>query len=390
MNKKQQESPLKKKQKRMHDGEDDDDAEMDLDAMPKGGGGGAGGGSSGRRRNQYLPTPRYKHSYDITITKTTQLQLEPTGDSASYFIPHCIFDWWCTEPAHDTKLDYYTYNYIPAYKDLLFYEKPADRAARKNFWHFVQPLSGHIELTDFMFFSDDLKAGSTPTEATYGFESAYIMYGRNALPNDGSLTVEQPTGYMSNVLFAKTTLPQCKINRRELMDNPKMVAIHGGNGISIDVPFHDVLTGGARFVLPIANFYANANQGTFTNFTYLPFRNKYFKTGIPALKSDGNALEDNKYWLNFDGYSINGYGGPSTNWGWPADFLWFPSLGKADNTDYKIRASCFMTTHFKVRLYSKWPVHSDECYKGFEAYLGQHYKYNSYGKFTKYPVSGCI
>ncbi len=73
---------------------------------------------------------------------------------------------------------------------------------------FVTPLTVHVTCTDLLLFSDDVKTGATPTLATWGFESAYLLFGNRYLPEAASLAISAET-YMSSVLLSKQTLLKC-------------------------------------------------------------------------------------------------------------------------------------------------------------------------------------
>jgi len=356
------------------------------------GGGGSIGGNT--RPDLSFPNPKFKHHVDITVTKTTQVQLEDTGTTSAYFFPTSIYDWWLTEPSHVAETDTHNYAYIPAYKDLLFYDSPEDRAKRTKFFHFVQPMHGHVQVRDLLFFSDQLKDSGNLTLATYGFETAYLMHGKRYLPEEPTIKVQQPPGsrYMSNTLFAKNTLPLFELNKPEAMDSHELTAVHGGSGFDFDVNFHHPLHGSQQFILPLAHKYASNNSSTYVNFTWLPDRNWAFrKLGeIQPVDEKNVAVTDARYMCNFSGNSEKGFTGPQNELSTPLHLLFFPRIRKIDGTDFKIRCSFMLTTSAKFRLYSKFPTHSTACYNLLEAKLGQHYKYNSYQSFTLYPVSGKI
>jgi hypothetical protein len=364
---------------------------MDEDELTAEQQGGAGSsGSNMRRRDVHLDTPFFKHSFECNIKKTTQIQLEWLDKDKAYFFPTAIYDWYLTEPAHNDNAAW-TYAYIPGYKDLFFYDTVANRDARKDFFHFVRPLSAHVECKDLLFFTDDVKTAATPVLATYGFESAYLMHGNRYLPEKYFLDVPAATnGYMAQTLFAKETLPICKLARYEAMDSASVNAIHGGSGFSFDVPIHQPLQGHANFVKPILNSYCDKNQGTYTNFTWLPHRNKMFQDN-PPTDSSGTAFKDAKeFWTNYKGYKHLGLAGPTRDYACPAHLIWFPQINKADSDVFKLRASFFMTTSLTCRFYSKFPTHEDTAYSALEAYMGQLYTSDNYNTFSKYPVTAVI
>ncbi len=274
---------------------------------------------------------------------------------------------------------------------MFFYETTTDRDAKRDFFHFVRPLSAHVSCTDLIFFTDDVKTAATPTLATYGFESAYILHGNRYLPEKYYLDVlPAANGYMAQTLFAKQTLPTCRLNRWEAMDSANVTAIHGGGGFSFDVPIHQPLAGHANFIKPLQNCYASQNQGTYTNFTWLPHRNKLFNTPSQATDAFGRPLQDASSWCNFNGYKHLGMPGPSRDFANPAHLIWFPQINKAGEDVFKLRASFFMTTTFTARFYSKFPTHENTAYEHLEAYLGQLYTTGSYNTFYKYPVTAVI
>jgi hypothetical protein len=360
---------------------------------PQSGAAGTSMGGGGYRKDLAFANPKFKHHFDVTVTKTTQVQLTDTGSTSAYFFPTSIYDWWLTEPTHTDTLDKHNYTYIPAYKDLLFYDTPADRKNRSKFFHFVEPLGGHVQVRDLLFFSDQAKDSGNITLATYGFETAYLMMGKRYLPEEPMINVQQPSGrYMSNVLFAKQTLPSFELNRPEAMDSHELVAIHGGSGFDFDVNFHKPLHGSQKFILPLAYKYAENNSSTYVNFTWLPMRNWAFRAfgDIKPVDEDGNAVSDARYLCNFSGNSDKGFSGPQEELMTPLHILFFPRIKKIDGTDFKIRCTFMMTTSARFRLYSKFPTHTTTCYNLLEAKLGQHYKYDSYQAFTKYPVSAKI
>jgi hypothetical protein len=117
----------------------------------------------------------------------------------TYFFPTAIYDWYLTEPAHNANATW-TYAYIPETSSL--HETVANRDARKDFFHFVRPLSD-------------------------GLESAYIMHGNRYLPQKYFLDVSAASkGYMAQTLFTKETLPVCKLARYEATDSASVNAIH--------------------------------------------------------------------------------------------------------------------------------------------------------------------
>jgi len=350
-------------------------------------------GGHKQKPNLYLPNPTFKHYYDITVTKTTQVQLEDTGNNTAYFFPTSIYDWWLTEPTHIESEDTHNYEYIPAYKDLLFYDTIEERNARTKFFHFIEPLSGHVQVKDLLFFSDQEKDEKNLTSATYGFETAYLMKGTRYLPEDSTIDIVQPsTRYLSNILFAKNTLPLFTLNRPEAMDSHELVAIHGGSGFDFNVDFHKPLNGSQKFVLPLAYKYAKDNASTYVNFTWLPERNWAFrKLGeIQPVDEKNQLVEDTPYLCNFSGNRKKGFIGPQQELLTPLHILFFPRIKKIDGTNFKIRCTFIMTTSAKYRLYSKFPTHNTECYNLLEAKMGMHYKFGSYYSFTKYPVCGKI
>ena len=364
--------------------------EMELDATDDAGTESAG--SNLRRNNLPLPTPLFKHSYECEITKTTQCQLEWLDKDQAYFFPTSIYDWFLTEPAHNDTAGW-TYQYIPAYKDLFFYDTIENRTAKKDFFHFVRPLSASVHVSDLIFFSDEVKTGTTTTLASYGFESAYILYGNRFLPEKYSVDViAAKNGYMSQTLFAKETLPICTLSRYEAMDSAHVTAIHGGSGFSFDVPIHQPLMGHANFIKPVVNAYSSANQGTYTNFTWLPQRNAIFRDIANACDVTGAALKDAPYLYNFNGFKHLGWAPHPKDLANPLHVIWFPEINKAGEDTFKLRASFFLTTKFKARFYSKFPVHDQgtTTYFPFESYLGQLYKTGSYNTFAKYPVTAVI
>ena len=347
-------------------------------------------GGSAHHQNNRLAAPHYKHTYDVTVTKTTQVTLTDDGNDCTYFFPTALYDWWLTEPNHNTDYSYYTYNYIPAYVDLLFYKDVNSRQSRTDFFHFVRPLHASVTCKDLLFFADDSKSLATPTIATYGFESAYLLFAERYLPEESSLSVFQPTsGYISNTLFAKQTLPRCVESKVESMDSQNIQLIHGGGSFGFSTGFHDPLPGNLRFVKPLRNYYANQNQGSYTNFTWMPFRNRMFTQG-DAVDKAGNKIDDAKYWCNYSGHSKWGFPPPAYEMANKAYLVWFPRIPKADGNDFKIRCSFMMTTSATFRLYSKFPTHTSEAYITTEAKMGQLYKYGSYNTFTSYPITPTI
>ena len=279
--------------------------EMDLDAADNAGTDSAC--SNMRRKNLSLETPHFKHTYECTITKTTQCQLEWLDKDQAYFFPTSIYDWFLTEPAHND-IAGWTYQYIPAYRDLFFYDTLENCTAKKDFFHFVRPLSASVHVSDLIFFSDEVKSGTTTTLASYGFESAYVLYGNCFLPEKYCVDViAAKNGYMSQTLFAKETLPICNLSRFEAMDSAHVTAVHGGGGFSFDVPIHQPLAGHTNFIKPVVNAYATANQGTYTNFSWLPHRNYIFKDATHATNVGGAILKDAPYFMNFNGCKHLGF-----------------------------------------------------------------------------------
>ena len=85
------------------------------------------------------------------------------------FDPNPLVAW-----SWSASMEYYTYGYIPAYRDLLFYGSPDNQTARHHFFHFVKPTGFQVKI-DNVFFSDDITTqAGTFTQATYGFDSSYI------------------------------------------------------------------------------------------------------------------------------------------------------------------------------------------------------------------------
>ncbi len=187
-------------------------------------------------------------------------------------------------------------------------------------------------------------------EDQLAFESAYILHGNRYLPEKYWLDVlPAANGYMAQTLFAKQPLPTCRLNRWEAMDSANVTAIHGGGSFSFDVPIHQPLAGHANFIKPILNSYATLNQGTYTNFTWLPHRNKMFNTAAQATDSYGRALQDAPSWCNFNGYKHLGMPGPSRDFANPAHLIWFPQINKAgEDTSKKGQSSGNLVPFFDI------------------------------------------
>ena len=172
-------------------------------------------------------------------------------------------------------------------------------------------MHGNVTIKDLLFFADDTTSASQPTLATYGFDSGYLCYARKYLHDEWNIEVVQPSEtYISNDLFAKQMLPKCKEARTDSLDSQNITTIHGGGGISFDVAMHNPLTGNARFVKPLINYYANENQKTYTNFTWLPFRSPWFLEEGRPIRAQNVYTQDNKYWCNYDGHTVLGKPGP--------------------------------------------------------------------------------
>ena len=332
-------------------------------------------------------SPKFNHSFDITVKKTTQVILTDVGENESYFFPTGIYDWWLTQPNHDKKFNYYTYDYIPGYSDLLFYKDESARNARADFWHFVQPLQGHVQIDNVRFFADDYTSQSSASQAMYGVDTGCLFYCQRDQPEGWSTkVVAEDNGYISNVLFSKNALPRCKEARDENLNYDQTTAIQAGKSFEFDVTFHNPLWGGARFVKPLRNHHAKANQGKYTNFTYLPYKSLYFLKNKPVL-SDSTPIPDADQGWNFDGYNMLCIPPKQPHLNNPLHLLWFPEIPKVNATDIKMRVSFMMTTSATFRLFSKFATHNEKAYEGIEAHMGMHYKYGSYEKFEEYAIS---
>lgn len=342
------------------------------------------------REDKLYQSPNLHITFDVTVKKTTQVILTDVGEGQSYFFPTGIYDWWLTEPAHNKKYDYYTYDYIPPYADLLFYKDENTRNARADFWHFVQPLHGNVKIDNLRFFADDYTSQSSPSQAMYGMDTGCLLYSQRDQPQGWTTdVVAEGNGYISNVLFSKNALPRCKESRDENLNLNQTTAIFAGKGKSFqfDVPFHNPLWGGARFVKPLRNYHANANQSKYTNFTYLPFKSHYFMKNKPVLSDSTPIPEADRGW-NFDGYDTLCIPPKQPALNNPLHLLCFPEIPKVYGTDIKMRASFFMTTTATFRLFPKFATRNEKAYEGFEAHMGMHYKYGSYQIFEQYPISG--
>jgi len=350
-----------------------------------------GGGSGGRNPNRSYASPKFLNSFDVTVSKTTHVQVTDLGPKQCYFFPTGIYDWWLTEPFHAEDATAYRYQYIPGYVDLLFYRDFDSRQSRTDYFHFVRPNHGNVTISDITFFSDDAGDGAVPTLATYGFESGYFLYGERYLPDESYLKVVQPTAtWMANDLLAKTTLPRAEETKCDLINSEKMVTVHAGTTFGFNVTFNSYLNGNGRWVKPLKNSYADRNEGKYVNFTWLPIRNKMFKSTHRAYDpSRMNAwTDDNTTWCNFQAFTHRGYTGPDREYPNAAHCLWFPRISKADSTTYKLRASFMMTTTAHFTLFSKFPIEPNSSgYQSIECHMGQLKNVDTYGWFNQYPIT---
>ena len=234
-----------------------------------------------------------------------------------------------------------------------------------------------------LFFTDQLDSAGTEVPVTYGNDAAYFVYGHQYLSGANQLDVVQDgTEYISNTLFAHTTLPKCKHIRTKSYDFQELKTVRSGHELNIQCYFNNPLPGGTKFEKPVINEYSKKTQGVNTNFTWMPMKASYFKSAY-----DVDILSDASKGWSIRCFDYNNYGLPSHNGPNPAHLLWFPPIQKADGTYIKMRMTAMMTMKIKLRLYSRSP--DSECsYQFADARMLNHYTIGSYNKFEAYPLSG--
>lgn len=324
-------------------------------------------------------------SYDVTVTYNTDLLLTDLGENEAYFIPTGIYDWWLTRPSYDTTKSYYTYQYIDGFNELLFYPDTTTRTSRRDYFHYVQPLDGHVEIKDWFFYFDTLE-GADKAKVTLGSEQAFINFGTLRTSSVKTLAVKWDSGaYPSSVMFAKQTLPKCTINMSVLNESEDRQSIRPRAAMKLSHYFNNPLPSSVRFVKPVINAYSESNQGSNMNFTYMPFKN----TLLQSMTTSQNKPDCATYGYSFTGLYSNGYPPCSQKLPNPAFLLWFPRLKLHDGTFQKFRAIATMTTTARFRLYAR-SIKSDAAHQYDEAFLSSHYAYGSYQQFLKYPVTGSM
>ncbi len=125
---------------------------------------------------------------------------------------------------------------LPTYQDTKT-SSVANRDARKDFFHFVPPLSAHVECKDLLFFTNDVKTATTPVLATYGLWICLHRAGQQISPREifsrcfGS--IQRLHGINTLCQGDSSSLQTCTVRGHRLS---KRQRYHGGSGFSCDVP----------------------------------------------------------------------------------------------------------------------------------------------------------
>ena len=272
-------------------------ARMDLDVAP----------SNKEHRNSdgvtHHATQPVHSSIDITVTYTTDLLLKELGANKGYFIPMGIYDWWLTKPTNDQAKNYYTYSHIDGFKQLPFYTDKSPRDARYDYNHYVQPIEGHVEIKDWLFYTDTLE-GTDKKQVTFGSEQAFINFGKTTTSGFNKVDLKwESADYPSAIMFAKQTLPKCAVNMTILNELGDRTSIRTRAALKLTHYFNTPLPSSVRFVKPVLNAYSEANQGANMNFTWMPFENSYIKTTTTAQ----GQVDCATYGYSFTGLYLNGF-----------------------------------------------------------------------------------
>ena len=282
-----------------------------------------------------LPSRSHLRPQKYTISTTSTIILNATKGQA-FMLPFQYLDWWCTEPdttftgsRESGKTASTGFKLATPHKHIIYAKDST------NFWYGFKPISGHVRLSDFLFFYDDLTGGDTNKVSTLGSDSSYIMAGvhRNAWEN--SVELELNTNADVTNMLRHTHLPKFQYNEASLLDRQDNVILRSGGVYEADYVFNDPLKPTKMCWYPI----------TAPKIPKLP-ADTYKLNLAPTRQTTGE--------LTYDFTSIY----PQTtfhNPGEPLHVLHFPDILKADGQYIKMRCHCVMTTTFTYEAYPAPP-----------------------------------
>ena len=282
-----------------------------------------------------LPSRSHLRPQKYTITTTSTIILNATKGEAFMF-PFQYLDWWCSEP-DTTFTGTRESGNQPAtgYKMAKPHKHVIYAADSTNFWYGFKPIHGHVRLSDFLFFYDDLTGGDTNKVSTLGSDSSYIMAGvhRNAWENSVELELNT-NGDVSNML-RHTHLPKFQYNETSLLDRQDNVILRSGGVFETDYVFNDPLKGTKMCWYPIKAPVPPKLVSERYRLNLAPTR-----TMSGDLTYDfSNIYPDRTFY----------------NPGEPLHVLQFPDILKADGQYIKMRCHCVMTTSFTYEAYPTPP-----------------------------------
>ena len=282
-----------------------------------------------------LPCRRHLRPQIYTISTTTTVILNATKGEAFMF-PFQYLDWWYTEP--DTKFEGSResglrpstgWSFATPHKHVIYAHDS------NNFWYGFKPLRGHVRLSDFLFFYDDLTGGDANKISTLGSDSSYIMAGVHRNAWETSVQLELNTNDDVSNMLRHTHLPKFQYNEASLLDRQDNVILRSGGVYEADYVFQDPLKGTPMCWYPIQKPRKPVNVG-----------DKYKLNLAPTRNVDG-ALT----------YKMSPIYPDKTfhNPGEPLHLLQFPDILKADGQYIKMRCHMAMTTTFTYEAYPSPP-----------------------------------
>jgi len=152
--------------------------------------------------------------------------------------PFQYLDWWCTEP--DTKFigtresgkkASTGFTFATPHKHVLYAHDAT------NFWYGFKPLRGHVRLSDFLFFYDDLTGGDANKISTLGSDSSYIMAGVHRNGWESSVELELNTNDDVTNVLRHQHLPKFQYNEASLLNRQDNVILRSGGVYEMDYVF---------------------------------------------------------------------------------------------------------------------------------------------------------
>ena len=282
-----------------------------------------------------LPCRRHLRPQTFTITTTTTVILNATKGQAFMF-PFQYIDWWCTEPEttfigtrESGRKPSKGFAFATPHKHVLYAHDAT------NFWYGFKPLRGHVRLSDFLFFYDDLTGGDANKISTLGSDSSYIMAGVHRNAWESSVQLELNTNEDVTNVLRHQHLPKFEYNEASLLDRQDNVILRSGGVYEMDYVFNDPLKGTKMCWYPMQKPKTPVNVADKYKLNLAPTR-----TMSGELTYDFSPIYPDRTFHN-----------P----GEPLHLLVFPDILKADGQYIKMRSHFAMTTSFTYEAYPTPP-----------------------------------